>query len=48
MTNSGKYAHYGPALVKRGIHFGTMAACVEAACTGKHVAAAPAWLQSPP
>lgn len=48
MTNSGKYAHYGPALVKRGIRFGTMAACVEAACTGKHVAAAPAWLQSPP
>ena len=48
MTNSGKYAHYGPALVKRGIHFGTMAACVDAACTGKHIAAAPAWLQSPP
>ena len=45
MTNSGKYAHYGPALVQRGIHFGTLAACVEAACTGSHTATTPAWLR---
>jgi len=44
MTNSGKYAHYGPALVQRGIHFGTLAACVEAACTRTHIAQAPKWL----
>jgi len=44
MTNSGKYAHYGPALVQRGIHFGTLAACAEAACTGTHIASAPLWL----
>lgn len=44
MTNSGKYAHYGPALVQRGIHFGTLADCVEAACTGTHKATAPPWL----
>ena len=34
MTNSAKYAHYGPGLVKRGIHFGSLAQCVEAARTG--------------
>lgn len=45
MTNSGKYAHYGPALVQRGIHFGTLAACVEAACNGTHDATTPTWLQ---
>jgi len=44
MTNSGKYAHYGPALVKRGMHFGTLADCVDAACSGTHVAKAPNWL----
>lgn len=46
MTNSGKYAHYGPALVKRGIHFGTLADCVKAACDGAHDANVPAWLRS--
>lgn len=46
MTNSGKYAHYGPALVQRGIHFGTLAACVEAACKGTHITTAPQWLKS--
>jgi len=45
MTNSGKYAHYGPALVKRGIHFGTLADCVDAACSGKHDVGVPEWLQ---
>lgn len=45
MTNSGKYAHYGPALVQRGIHFGTLAECVDAACTGLHQASVPPWLQ---
>lgn len=34
MTNSAKYAHYGPGLSKRKCHFGSMAGCVEAACTG--------------
>ncbi len=45
MTNSGKYAHYGPALVKRGIHFGTLAECVDAACNGKHTGSRPLWLR---
>ncbi len=44
MTNSGKYAHYGPALVQRGIHFGTLPDCVAAACTGTHIAKTPEWL----
>jgi predicted aconitase/predicted aconitase with swiveling domain len=44
MTNSGKYAHYAPGLVGRGVRFGGMAACVEAACSGKAQQEAPAWL----
>jgi predicted aconitase/predicted aconitase with swiveling domain len=44
MTNSGKYAHYGPGLVGRRVHFGGMAACVEAACTGQARGDLPAWL----
>lgn len=35
MTNSGKYAHYGPGLVGKKAHFGSIAACVEAACRGE-------------
>ncbi|KAF2651541.1 hypothetical protein K491DRAFT_760992 [Lophiostoma macrostomum CBS 122681] len=37
MTNSAKYAHYGPGMVKRGVHFGSLAECVEAVCAGRHV-----------
>ena len=49
MTNSGKYAHYAPGLVGRQVHFGNLAACVEAACTGRNQGQLPAWLgQLPP
>ena len=34
MTNSGQYAHYAPAWPAARVHFGNLAACVEAACTG--------------
>lgn len=34
MTNSSKYAHYAPGMVRRGVHFGSLAGCVEAACMG--------------
>lgn len=44
MTNSGKYAHYGPALVKRDMHFGSLSACVEAACSGVNTMNRPVWL----
>jgi predicted aconitase len=44
MTNSGKYAHYGPGLVGRGLRFGSLAACVEAACTGRAAQRLPEWL----
>ncbi|MET0531255.1 MAG: aconitase X [Microvirga sp.] len=44
MTNSGKYAHYAPGLVGRGVWFGSMAACVEVACSGKAQQELPAWL----
>lgn len=45
MTNSGKYAHYGPGLVGRGLRFGSLAACIEAACTGRAVERLPVWLR---
>jgi predicted aconitase len=44
MTNSGKYAHYAPGLVGRGVRFGSMAECIEAACSGKAQESLPAWL----
>jgi predicted aconitase len=34
LTNSGKYAHYGPGLTQRSFRFGSMADCVRAAATG--------------
>ncbi|KRD60584.1 DUF521 domain-containing protein [Ensifer sp. ENS10] len=44
MTNSGKYAHYGPGLSGRAVRFGSLADCVEAALTGRVPARLPAWL----
>ena len=46
MTNSGKYAHYGPGLVDRQIHFGGLKDCVDAACSGLHNSGLPRWLES--
>ena len=48
MTNSGKYAHYAPGLVGRGVRFGSLRACVEAACSGSAPHARPDWLGAPP
>lgn len=42
MTNSAKYAHYAPGMVQRGVHFGSLAQCVDAACTGQFLDSAPA------
>jgi predicted aconitase len=44
MTNSGKYAHYGPGLSGRSVRFGSLADCVEAAVTGKVAKNLPIWL----
>ena len=44
MTNSGKYAHYGPGLSGREVRFGSLAACAEAAVTGRAPKVLPAWL----
>lgn len=44
ITNSAKYAHYGPGLAGRQVHFGSLAACVEAACSGRGDAGVPRWL----
>ncbi len=44
MTNSGKYAHYGPALTGGRFFFGSFDACVAAACSGFASPEAPRWL----
>lgn len=44
MTNSGKYAHYGPGLSGRRMRFGSLARCAEAARTGEAPGAPPDWL----
>ncbi|SEI02536.1 aconitase X [Paracoccus alkenifer] len=43
MTNSGKYAHYGPGLSGRPLRFGSMGDCVAAALTGQ-APGRPSWL----
>lgn len=48
MTNSGKYAHYGPGLSGRPVRFGSLAACAVAARTGRVPEELPAWLARPP
>lgn len=45
MTNSGKYAHYGPGLTGREVRFGSLAQCAEAAQCGRAPDEAPAWMQ---
>jgi len=44
MTNSGKYAHYGPGLSGRAVRFGSLSACAEAAVTGRATRSLPLWL----
>lgn len=46
MTNSAKYAHYGPGVTHKEYHFGSLAGCVDAACTGERrdSDARPEWL----
>lgn len=44
MTNSGKYAHYGPGLSGRAVRLGSLADCVTAALTGMVQPRLPAWL----
>lgn len=44
MTNSGKYAHYGPGLSGRKIRFGSLASCAKVARTGVADDGLPAWL----
>ena len=44
ITNSGKYAHYGPGLSGRTVRFGNLSDCIEAALTGRAPPRLPAWL----
>ncbi|MCB9946988.1 MAG: DUF521 domain-containing protein [Rhodospirillaceae bacterium] len=45
MTNSGKYAHYGPGLSGREVRFGSIAHCAAAARSGHAPKALPGWLR---
>lgn len=44
MTNSGKYAHYGPGLSGCAVRFGSLDGCIQAALTGRASDALPDWL----
>ncbi|MBX3583099.1 MAG: DUF521 domain-containing protein [Rhizobiaceae bacterium] len=44
LTNSGKYAHYGPGLCNRPVRLGSLKDCVEAAITGRASPGLPDWL----
>lgn len=48
MTNSGKYAHYADGLTGRGVRFGSLADCADAATTGRARPGLPAWLKGDP
>jgi predicted aconitase/predicted aconitase with swiveling domain len=45
LTNSGKYAHYGPGLSGRKVRLGSIADCVEAAVSGRAAPRTPHWLE---
>jgi predicted aconitase/predicted aconitase with swiveling domain len=45
MTNSGKYAHYGPGLSGRAVRFGSLADCAAAAVSGTVPKTLPSWLR---
>jgi hypothetical protein len=45
MTNSGKYAHYGPGLSGRRMRFGSLAQCAIAVRTGEAPGVPPDWLR---
>lgn len=44
LTNSGKYAHYGPGLSGRAVRFGNLADCIEAALNARVPPRLPSWL----
>lgn len=44
LTNSGKYAHYGPGLSGRAVRLGSMADCITAAMEGRADPRTPDWL----
>jgi len=44
LTDSGKYAHYGPGLSGCTVRLGTLEDCAEAALTGRAPPRLPAWL----
>lgn len=44
MTNSAKYAHYGPGISGANVYFAGLAQCVETACSGRAPQTMPAWL----
>ncbi len=45
MTNSGKYAHYGPGLTGRQMRFGALADCAQVALSGQAEDRLPDWLR---
>jgi len=47
MTNSGKYAHYAPALSNRAVRFGSLRQCADTARSGIAPGCPPPWISQP-
>jgi len=47
LTNSAKFAHYGPGLTGKALRIGNLADCVQAACDGRANRRAPDWGRAP-
>lgn len=45
MTNSAKYAHYGPGLTGKKFYFGSLERCVAAACSGNYYKRMPKFIE---
>lgn len=45
MTDSAKYAHYGVGITGRDMRFGSLAECIETACSGQAPHSVPLWLR---
>jgi predicted aconitase len=46
LTNSGKYAHYGPGISGRRVLLGSLSQCVDAACEGQFDTTPPSWIMA--
>ena len=47
MTSSGKFAHYGPGLIRQNVFYGSLEDCIDSAVAGMPLTSKPAWAAPP-